>query len=622
MTLQKTLLWSALFSSTLGLTACGGGSSGSSFSLSNTISGVVADGYLGNATVCLDLNKNKLCDVGEPSSITATDGSGAYSLNATAQQIANNPLLVIITTSTTDSDLNGNTINRPYTLSAPAGKFAFISPISTMLQAKLEQNPTITLEQAEISLKSDLGITQANSVDLYKDFIAESKNPNSNQQNEYRILHQSAQVIARVSADFIAQIKTQITLGDEAEKTLTRLVTESVLKELSGVSSSARTHIESGSEVSTGFADTTVTSIAKGKVAHINRLYFEEKEAEYKEEENLNISSLKEAVSSGDITAISYSFEQFEAFDKQGNPQGLQNNFGTNISIFSTTPGGATMQYAHKEANDFLGSATTVQAIKTTLDSFLETEYLSITNNSDGTMTFITASGNEQLRITRFSTLPLAGITKDLNEVTEEGSSTLTGEVTFQKGDIKYSFSYTETPILHKENIHTKTYSSLCPEPIGPNDFPSCYEGKPWWIFSSTPPTNFTDIVAELTSPKASYSLTHSGYIITYKKEEGTYCKDENGTCKAGTIKKIDPITTGVLADKTQYLLIPEMYIDGDKVKIEYSIYLEDKTTGKIIERSDYIQQDATPSIGEYNAYNLSAIQRIHDAAKASINQP
>jgi hypothetical protein len=39
-----------------------------------TLSGKVADGYLRGANVCLDLNKNKICDPGEPSATSTAGG--------------------------------------------------------------------------------------------------------------------------------------------------------------------------------------------------------------------------------------------------------------------------------------------------------------------------------------------------------------------------------------------------------------------------------------------------------------------------------------------------------------------------------------------------------------------
>ncbi|MGH8848934.1 MAG: hypothetical protein ACREXQ_17055, partial [Polaromonas sp.] len=70
------LSWLAL-SAAVALTACGGGSDGPA-----NLSGVVADGYLNGATVCLDLNNNMACDAGEPSATTTAGGKYSMAVPA------------------------------------------------------------------------------------------------------------------------------------------------------------------------------------------------------------------------------------------------------------------------------------------------------------------------------------------------------------------------------------------------------------------------------------------------------------------------------------------------------------------------------------------------------------
>ena len=52
------------------LSSCGGGSESST----HTTNGVAEDGYIKDATVCLDINSNNICDANEPSTKTANDG--------------------------------------------------------------------------------------------------------------------------------------------------------------------------------------------------------------------------------------------------------------------------------------------------------------------------------------------------------------------------------------------------------------------------------------------------------------------------------------------------------------------------------------------------------------------
>jgi len=82
--------------------------------------GAVADGYLENAKVCLDMNINGKCDTNEPS--TRTDANGQYQLTVNSQADADKyPVLVEVTTDTTDKD-TGQAVSKPYSLMAPLGK--------------------------------------------------------------------------------------------------------------------------------------------------------------------------------------------------------------------------------------------------------------------------------------------------------------------------------------------------------------------------------------------------------------------------------------------------------------------------------------------------------------------
>jgi hypothetical protein len=82
-----------------------------------TVSGVVLDGTLAGATVCLDLNDNRACEPGEPS--TTTDANGKYTLTAVATDISLKAVLAVaVPTTTTDSDYGP--VGAGFTLAAPA----------------------------------------------------------------------------------------------------------------------------------------------------------------------------------------------------------------------------------------------------------------------------------------------------------------------------------------------------------------------------------------------------------------------------------------------------------------------------------------------------------------------
>lgn len=216
----KSTLISAALVATIGLTACGGGGGGDSAGTGDTtpvatittLSGIVADGYLVNATVCLDLNLSKTCDLDEPSA-TSTNG-GNYSLQATQAQIDSSPVVAeIIAGTTVDEDNPAAPVTKGYTLNAPAGKGAFVSPLTTMVQARTEATGK-TAEQIEneilLSMNQDPTL-----VSLFEDYVAQktdSTNPASIQ-DSYLQLHQVAQVTAATIVNNIEMIEAAISLG-------------------------------------------------------------------------------------------------------------------------------------------------------------------------------------------------------------------------------------------------------------------------------------------------------------------------------------------------------------------------------------------------------------------------
>jgi hypothetical protein len=165
--------FTALAAAVLTLTACGGDSS-STPATPQSLSGVVIDGPLQGATVCLDLNKNGSCDSGEPTSST-TDASGAYTITGlTAEQVSSGaPLIAVIPATAVDTS-TGATVGTAYTLQAPAGKPSVISPITNMVQAGIAQG--LTQAQSEAAVAAQL---QVNATNLYNNYVASSSGDNA-----------------------------------------------------------------------------------------------------------------------------------------------------------------------------------------------------------------------------------------------------------------------------------------------------------------------------------------------------------------------------------------------------------------------------------------------------------
>lgn len=162
---------SAALAGAMALVACGGGGGSSSSSGSSTLSGSVADGYLSGAKVCLDKNKNGACDTGEPT--TTTGSGGAYSLSGLSESDAGAyPLVVEVPASAVDSD-TGAAVGKSFVLKAPAGKSGFVSPISTLVQQKLDSGAATTVDAAVAAVKADLAAAgQTAPADLFANYLS------------------------------------------------------------------------------------------------------------------------------------------------------------------------------------------------------------------------------------------------------------------------------------------------------------------------------------------------------------------------------------------------------------------------------------------------------------------
>ena len=147
------------------LSACGGGSTGTSVSqqaidnntqstpepidigaalpdtdtntdtpVLDTITGKVADGYLRGATVCIDVNENESCDDDEPQTIS--EAGGVYTLNV-SDEYSDKPILAEVPADAIDED-TGEAFGRDVIFSTPADRPGFISPLTTLVQQELK----------------------------------------------------------------------------------------------------------------------------------------------------------------------------------------------------------------------------------------------------------------------------------------------------------------------------------------------------------------------------------------------------------------------------------------------------------------------------------------------------
>lgn len=157
--MNKKYILSAIAATALTAVLSGCGSSNTTTTTAtDTLSGLAVDGYLSGATVCLDTNANNVCDTTEPNTTTASDGSFTLDLSSVSLQVKQTAQLLVY---------GGEDIAtaRPFVgiLKAPLYDDANvnITPITTMLAAKVETNDDLDINAAKAEIAGALGITEA-----------------------------------------------------------------------------------------------------------------------------------------------------------------------------------------------------------------------------------------------------------------------------------------------------------------------------------------------------------------------------------------------------------------------------------------------------------------------------
>lgn len=187
---------------------CGGGGGSSSVTAAN-VSGVVADGYLVGAEVFVDMDGDKVWDADEPKATTGA--GGAYTLEGvSADDIAAYPLVVIVPADAVDEDTPGVPVGKEYLMSAPPGHTEFVSPLTTLVHNRLEENPALGVGAAVEAVKAQLGMTGA-TVDLFKDYVAQKTDAeSSDDRNNYAKAHEIAKVVAGVVKDNMEAVREAV----------------------------------------------------------------------------------------------------------------------------------------------------------------------------------------------------------------------------------------------------------------------------------------------------------------------------------------------------------------------------------------------------------------------------
>ena len=216
------------------------------------ISGVAVDGYLEDATVCLDKDGDQQCTEADGNTIATTNADGEYTLSVDAGDADLYPVLVqIITDTTIDSDdPNGQPVDKSSVMNAPAGKPELVSPLTTLVQGKIASNSGMDVEAAESLVLDDLGLESDSDVSLFDDYVAKKTDGDvdSETQAEYDFVHSVAQVVAQAIADNIEDVSNKAnvstsTNSDQFDEIVQIVVTE-VAEDLSYVAEAVDEAIE------------------------------------------------------------------------------------------------------------------------------------------------------------------------------------------------------------------------------------------------------------------------------------------------------------------------------------------------------------------------------------------
>ena len=157
----KRLTLALASAAVLTLAGCGG-TNGVAESTTADVATTVIDGPIKNALVCLDKDGDGLCGAGEPSG--RTDANGNLTLKIAKADLGKYALVTMVGTDAEDAE-NGGAITEPFSMSAPPGKPAVISPLTTMMHQAM-QSSGATEAEAEAVVKEQTGVV----VNLFEDF--------------------------------------------------------------------------------------------------------------------------------------------------------------------------------------------------------------------------------------------------------------------------------------------------------------------------------------------------------------------------------------------------------------------------------------------------------------------
>lgn len=594
--LKKKTLLAAMLTGAVTLTGCSGGGSSSSTTdatdTTTTSSGFVVDGYLGNATICVDLNRNKTCDSDEPRAVTNADGS--YQISALQSQLDNFPLLAeIVQGVTTDSDLPGDKlIPKSYKLASPAGKGAVISPLTTMIQASIEQDPTLTPITAELQVKSSLGIADS-TVDLFADFVEQKQTDNN-----YKIIHQAAQSIARTLAAYSEQVKTNVATATESGVQL--FIAAQILNELATLYTNAETHFNTHGTVDPTVADSYASAAlaANTTVTGVN-------EATIQQYTDLATSAAAATTKSDIVEAIKSAPSQRVILTSIGELSGAPSI----VTTLFKYQNGAVFKYDYETSFTNFAQFTTHDALEQYILSSVGGNEVfggEVLTLSDGRIYF--ENEFEKATIESITISSLGGQTFSADHYTALAHGKIATPTNlndlfanfepFIEDDQKIRVRFSGQGKVHYGNIGFQNFASLCRD-----------DGSKCWNGGAGEWTSMADVVAVINH--MSYDGAQNMYLASAGGLVSTCNIDwavNATTCVAGSEREIGTITSGLLADGSTYYAVPvDAYNQPDT---QYRIYLS--ANGSRYETDYTVYADGLPkSGGYYTSFEFGAMQPV-----------
>ncbi|MCK5914273.1 MAG: Ig-like domain-containing protein [Desulfuromusa sp.] len=253
-------------SSLLLLSACGGGGGGGDDSGGSSraaddgtsatvtaLTGTVADGYLTDALVFLDRNKNRVYDNGEP--MAHSTAGGRYTLEANPGEGELYSVVAQVVAGQTIDEDTGSSVPHNYSLETLPGRWGFVSPLTTLTSLECAKNPSSSVQQAEISVRTQLGI--ADSVSLFTDYIAPDS-VGSSSIEEYGRAHRAGQVVAAIMGSLRASIADN--LNDPEQSLVALMVADQVMGQATLIEQALNNARNDGSVIDVSELTTTISA--------------------------------------------------------------------------------------------------------------------------------------------------------------------------------------------------------------------------------------------------------------------------------------------------------------------------------------------------------------------------